>query len=609
MTTVSPIEIEDTEDDSTAVAAEQSVLPRKYEPVYPVSVLAVLLIGGALRLWGISFGLPNLYHWDEKMYFHGAFYALATGGKAESLVYGNVPYLLLPIYWLVALFHGIWLDANGLSRLITVYLEDPSPFFLFGRWAWVGLQLVAIWLCYRTGWRALSRRAGLVGAGFLAISFLSVSEGHYVKGDSTAMLGAILVAWSAVHLIRQPSLAWYAVVGGAAGLSVAFKPYTFTLLLVPVVAHLLAWVPFRAWLTRSWCLLVSAVAAAATFLITLPAPLVDPMGTWATFRVEAAARLANVPTGGQPIWLYYWTGHLWEGIGWPLVLLGLGGFALWLFRHDRNRILLLAIPVLLWVGIVSRSNGFARYALPIVPFVCLAAGDVLDAAATRLFVHIPALKGLHRRLVLGVALAVVSLLVALPSLIRDVDFGTYAASPDTRSAAANWIEANIPAGSSIVEEGGQGFEATSTIGPPLRPSASANGQTWVPASLKPPVEFWSKPLLSWLETYTPTYRLMFAPTLTRRGEITSTAQWGEPNAFVMISWRSDPEKELPASPFWDDLKSKYKLAARFDCSPCLPNDPYAWAVDYDKLAEVQPLSGSNRAGPRVWIYTKQTAGP
>ena len=54
-----------------------------------------------------------------------------------------------------------------------------------------------------------------------------------------------------------------------------------------------------------------------------------------------------------------------------------------------------------------------------------------------------------------------------------------------------------------------------------------------------------------------------------------------------------------------DLKKNYNLAARFDCSPCFPDDPYAWAIDYPSLSSVDPLSHALVGGPTVWVYERK----
>jgi hypothetical protein len=258
--------------------------------------------------------------------------------------------------------------------------------------------------------------------------------------------------------------------------------------------------------------------------------------------------------------------------------------------------------VLLWVGISTRENEFARYTLPIVPFVVLAAADLLDRAVGLTSQRV------RSSVVVNVGLALVAGLVMLPSLANDLRFDVYASSPDTRTAAAQWVEKHIPAGASVVEEGGQGFEALSNLGPPLRADPAASGVTWAPTKLKPHDEYWSVPLLTWLAAYTPTYKMTFAPTLTRYPEKTTTEAWGSPDAFVIISWRSDPEKGTPPSPLWADLRRKYTQVARFDCSPCFPNDPYAFAIDYDSLAQVSLRSGTNVGGPRIWVYARKGSG-
>lgn len=567
---------------------------------------AILLGAGLLRLAGINFGLPHLYHWDEKAYFHSAFYALATGGHAESLVPGNVPYLMLVPLVIMAVAHGLPPWGNGVPRLVTLYLDDPTPFYLLGRIMWVGLQLVTVWLVYKVGSAALSRRAGLLAAAFVAVAFLAVSEGHYMKGDTTAMLGAVLCSAAAMRLLARPDARSYALLGAAIGLTLSFKFYTYTLAALPLVLHVVVWPDWRNRL-RNWSLLLrSAVFALLAFVVTLPAVVLDPIGTWDTLKLEAGIRLSSLPIGGVPLWLYYWTGHLWDGLGWPLELCGLAGFALWFVRRDPRRVVLLSIPILIWIGISSRENEFARYTLPIVPFVALAAGDLLDSAALALSGRLGSRWSRPGAAAFtGVSLAGVAGLILLPSLLHDLRFAVYASSPDTRTIAAAWVESHIPAGATIVEEGGQGFEAMSTLGAPLRADPAAAGVTWGPTTLKPNDAFWRVPLLQWLSTYSPTYRMTFAPTLTRYPEKSSTAQWGSPDAFVLLSWRSDPEKGTPPSPIWDDLRRHYVLAARFDCSPCTPNDPYAWAIDYPSLERVSLRSGRNIAGPRIWVYTRK----
>jgi hypothetical protein len=261
---------------------------------------------------------------------------------------------------------------------------------------------------------------------------------------------------------------------------------------------------------------------------------------------------------------------------------------------------MLAFPVLLMLVIASRPVHFPRYALSLVPFIALAGGDLLDRCVRVVSERLP---GRGAVVAAGTALAVA--LICVPSLLNDLRYSVYLNAPDTREQALQWIETNLPAGTTITGEGGQSFEAMSNLGVPVRPDPAAVKQTWIVPMLNPKDDFWEAPLLSWLETYTPTYKLTFAPTITMRGEVTTTQKWGNPEAFIMISWRSDPEAGTPPTPFWEELRRDYQMAARFDCVPCFPEDPYAWALDYRELAKVDPLWGQTVAGPRVWVYTRR----
>lgn len=583
----------------------ENTAARRITMLYGTALCGVLLVGALLRLTGIGFGLPNLYHWDEKIYFRNAFYTLATGGDTESLVAGNIPYFLVPVLLIMSAIMGLSPSSDGASQLVFRYLQDPTPFYLIGRGLWVGFGLTAVWLTYLIGRDVFSRRAGSIAAAFLATAYLVVSEGHYIKGDTTAMLGLVLTAWGAIRLVDRPALKWYLFVGAAIGLSVACKFYTYTLVVTPLLAHLMAWPSWQLRVKRVWLLLPAAGAAALAFAAVLPAVVIDPSGVWEILQAEGAVQMASLPTGETPVWLSYWTEHLWNGIGWPLELCGLAGLAWWVvlgLRGDAKRLVLFVFPLLMMLGILTRPNHFARYALPLVPFVALAAADLLNHAA--LFVQ--GIRSRFSRLLMvrtsSITLWLVVGLICTPSILNDIRFAAYASSPDTRTQAARWIETHLPAGSSIVGDGSQGFEGTSSLGVPVRADPLVEGKTW---SVLGPHIFWREPLLQWLQTYTPTYKLTFATTILKRGEVTSTHYWNDPDVFVMLSWRGDPEKSIPASPFWEELRRDYGLAARFDCNPCFPQDPYAWAVDYQTLTQVNPMASDTVAGPVVWVYRRR----
>ena len=89
--------------------------------------------------------------------------------------------------------------------------------------------------------------------------------------------------------------------------------------------------------------------------------------------------------------------------------------------------------------------------------------------------------------------------------------------------------------------------------------------------------------------------------------VLSVDEWGRPDAFVLISWRSATLGPGSTEPFWLSLTTNYTLAATFACQPCFPDDPYAWRMDYPTLARIDPFApaGAVVAGPGVRVFLRK----
>ncbi|MBV9898700.1 MAG: hypothetical protein JO020_31485, partial [Chloroflexi bacterium] len=98
---------------------------------------ALALIGGValgLRLWGISFGLPQLYHPDEPAY---VLQALAIGrGLPGGLTFANPPlfkYLLLLEYAATYVVERALGQAASAAEFVEQFRADPSRLYLIAR--------------------------------------------------------------------------------------------------------------------------------------------------------------------------------------------------------------------------------------------------------------------------------------------------------------------------------------------------------------------------------------------------------------------------------------------------------------------------------------------
>ena len=145
---------------------------------------AILLLGLGLRLWGLSFGLPNtLCRPDESTLVHRA---LAIGAGDPNPHFFNYP--SLHFYLLTGLYGAYYIAGNfaGAAAFENQFLTDPAPFYLLGRVTGALLGVASVWLLYGIGCRLGGRAAGMASALFLACSFLHVRDSHFLTVDVPA---------------------------------------------------------------------------------------------------------------------------------------------------------------------------------------------------------------------------------------------------------------------------------------------------------------------------------------------------------------------------------------------------------------------------------------
>src|SRR3989338_10956329 len=94
----------------------------------------ILIAGFALRMWGIDFGLPFLYHADEPIIVN---HALAYGSGDLNPHFFKIPplvsYLLFVcygIYYLIAHLSGFVANTD---EFLSIFVSDPTSFYLVAR--------------------------------------------------------------------------------------------------------------------------------------------------------------------------------------------------------------------------------------------------------------------------------------------------------------------------------------------------------------------------------------------------------------------------------------------------------------------------------------------
>jgi hypothetical protein len=148
--------------------------------------------------------------------------------------------------------------------------------------------------------------------------------------------------------------------------------------------------------------------------------------------------------------VYYAATALPVGVGWPLLLAALAGFGIIVtVRRSPPMLVLGSLPVALIAVLGAQHLYFARFVLPAVPALIVAAGVALDG-----LLELWPLLGM-----------VTSIVAATPTLIDSVRFDVLLTRQDTRSQASAWIGANVSVDQLIAVDS-----------PPIGPSLSSRAE-------------------------------------------------------------------------------------------------------------------------------------
>lgn len=402
-----------------------------------LALAGITVLALALRLWVIDWQLPWQFHPDEGHYVWKA----AGMGEDGNL---NPKYFRNPSFYTYLLFveyRVMELLPFSLESLAPAWeaLRQPSLPVLLGRVTSAVLGAATVVVVYRLGAELLGRAAGLIGALLLAVSFLHVRDSHFATNDVPATFFLMVSALFSAFLARTGHARDALLAGFFGGLATSTK-YNAGFFVVPllvgyVIAHRRRAVDPRKLVVLAAAGLVSVVAYLAGTPFTVLA--------WQTFRddfltQQRFAREGWEGQGSEPVWLLYLT-TLGQGLGWVTFILAAVGFGLLVRRRSPAALLLGSFPLAYLVFILNVKLFFARFAIPLLPFLCLAAGYALMQA--------PRLR-VSRVSVIAALLAV----AAYQPLYNDYYHARILQERDTRADAYYWLEQNVPAGARIIAE-------------------------------------------------------------------------------------------------------------------------------------------------------------
>lgn len=464
-------------------------MPRHFASPLPfrrhLPLLGVLLLALALRIWGLTWGLPSAthyfsYHPDESVVLEAASLPNMSVFAGRLLPhfynYGSLQLYLVCFANTLAMLFGA---VDIVPKEFPGWTSQWAKMYLIGRFLTVSMGVGTVFAVYSIGKRLWGRRAGLLGALALAAMPLHAQHSHFLTVDVSATFWETLSLLWAVRLATGAPKPWRAVLwaGVFAGLAAATK-YNLALAILPLVMacilegptppqaasppvsggeggpdevldreegainhipapdSLASSLPQRGSRLRWGWVLLGLAAFILAFLVACPGAILEHDLFWRDLRFEAV----HVQNRYDPTFrdtgngfVYHVARNLDAGLGLPLLILALVSIGYALYRRERGDGLLAAFALPYYVLISLVAVRYARYTIPLLPILALWVGR-MAAAGTRL----P--QPSWRRWFCG-AVAVV-----LGCTLVDAGWLVHAmADTDSRDEALTWIKAHASA--------------------------------------------------------------------------------------------------------------------------------------------------------------------
>jgi hypothetical protein len=399
---------------------------------------AILAVGAFARLYGINFGLPHLNTRPDE----GGIAAIVGGIYDGHLNPGTFYYPALFMVTIAAVLRVL----NVLSLPIA-----PTTSYRVARYLSACAGIASILVIFRIGSRLFGRTPAFAAAALLALAFLHVRDSHFGVTD-VPMTFMVLVAFLLIVQLSESGATKDVVATGiASGLATSTK-YNAALIALPALLAIFSCPaashrPLQERLRRAAMYLALMVAA---FLLTSPYSLLDYPRFIAdvTYESRHLAEGHGVRLGRG--WFYHATVTLPYGVGIPILFAGVVGFFLMSWRDRRKGMLIALFPISYYVLLGSGYTVFARYMLPIVPFLCLTAAYTITEAASWLATRV------RRPNLAPIMVGAGVVLLLVPSAQSIVHFDRLISRADSRLLARRWVESQFPSGTSIAQLGSEG---------------------------------------------------------------------------------------------------------------------------------------------------------
>lgn len=420
----------------------------KYINKTTILVFVLVVLAVSIRVWGVDFGLPQLYHADEGNKISIAQKMFKTGDfnphyfkKPTFFIYLNA--LLYIPYYQVGKILGVFQAPDDILYPIILTMGvgyAPFPtYVLMARLLSVAFSTATIPFIFSIGQRLSKKTSvGLLAALFLAVSPTHVMLSREITENAFQVFFMTVVVWASLRLYEEGKTLDYIIAGIATGLTISSKYPGVLIVIVPICAHFL-----RSEFTKGitdiriyYTLFLVPIA----FLATTPFAVLD----YKKFLEDTLFEVDHYATGHPGMEgnsLVWYLTYAWGTAG-LIYLFALLEITRGLYTRSKNTLLLAVFPIVHFIFIVSFTVRNDRTFLPLTPMLF-----VLSAS----FVVYILRNFLGNRIVIGL-FALLAVIGLVQPIMRTYEDGVRITTVDSRMTSMAWIEQNLPVGSKIALE-------------------------------------------------------------------------------------------------------------------------------------------------------------
>lgn len=401
-------------------------------------LILVLVVGAALRFYGLDFGLPYLHARPDE--------EVATGIAAQMLESGDLnPHFFhwpsLTFYFFAAMF---WLKKAMVGLVYPEVVYTSADYFHIARGAVAAFGASTIVLVYRIGQRIDGDKTGVVATALFAVAILHVRDSHFAMTDVLATMFATASLAQILRALNHPdpprAIKWFAMAGFSGGLAASTK-YNAAAVAVAMAAAQVVWLLRERRLAALRPSIAYGVLFVVGFFIATPYAVLD----YPKFKEDLLFDITHLSAGhGIDLgrgWIYHLTHSLPYGLGPTAFPAALVGIVPLVRKRGRYAFILGAYALALYVILGSGYTVFFRYMMPLVPVACVVAALGVTQIAQWI-------GGSTR------AFAVAVILAVGPGLVNSVWFDLLLARTDSRVLAGQWLEQRLRPEHTLHDAGG-----------------------------------------------------------------------------------------------------------------------------------------------------------